>query len=147
MNVERVAVMLIAQDMDRAVAFYRDVVGLEARSQSERWTEFAFGDAVVALHIGGQGESNKTGLAMTVSDIDSACREVEAGGGKVLKAPYVEDHVSLKLAYLEDTEGNGFENRPAPRLICHGRALGGLRLFSLLVCGRSGQLNVSPLGR
>ena len=31
MKVEGVTYMLMAQDMDRAVAFYRDVIGLEPR--------------------------------------------------------------------------------------------------------------------
>ena len=35
----------MAQDMDRAVAFYRDVVGLKVNSQSPMWSELAHVEA------------------------------------------------------------------------------------------------------
>lgn len=37
-------------DMDRAIAFYRDKLGLEVKFQSPFWSEFATGDTVLALH-------------------------------------------------------------------------------------------------
>jgi catechol 2,3-dioxygenase-like lactoylglutathione lyase family enzyme len=37
-------------DMDRAIAFYRDKLGLELKFQSPFWTEFASGETVLALH-------------------------------------------------------------------------------------------------
>jgi lactoylglutathione lyase len=37
-------------DMDRAVAFHRDVLGLDLKFQSPFWTEFATGDTSLALH-------------------------------------------------------------------------------------------------
>ena len=37
-------------DMDRAIAFYRDKLGLELKFQSPLWTEFATGETVLALH-------------------------------------------------------------------------------------------------
>jgi catechol 2,3-dioxygenase-like lactoylglutathione lyase family enzyme len=37
-------------DMDRAVAFHRDVLGLELKFQSPFWSEFATGDTTLALH-------------------------------------------------------------------------------------------------
>jgi predicted enzyme related to lactoylglutathione lyase len=103
-NIESVNYML----MDRAVAFYRDVMGLEVRSQSPMWSEFAYGDAVVALHGGGQGDFNETGLSIQVSDIESACAEVKAGGGQIRKAPESRPSEPIKLAELTDSEGNGF---------------------------------------
>jgi|TARA_B100000809_G_scaffold245549_1_gene272633 catechol 2,3-dioxygenase-like lactoylglutathione lyase family enzyme len=48
MRIESLKYMLMVQDMDRAVAFYRDVVGLKVNSQSPMWSELAHGDAVVA---------------------------------------------------------------------------------------------------
>jgi lactoylglutathione lyase len=38
------------EDMDRAIAFYRDKLGLELKFQSPFWTEFATGDTILALH-------------------------------------------------------------------------------------------------
>ena len=37
--------MLMAQDMDRAVAFYRNVVGLKVNSLSPMWSELAHVEA------------------------------------------------------------------------------------------------------
>jgi lactoylglutathione lyase len=37
-------------DMDRAISFYRDKLGLELKFSSPFWTEFSTGDTVLALH-------------------------------------------------------------------------------------------------
>jgi predicted enzyme related to lactoylglutathione lyase len=37
-------------EMDRAVAFHRDVLGLELKFQSPEWSEFATGQTTLALH-------------------------------------------------------------------------------------------------
>ena len=37
-------------DMNRAVAFYRDTVGLELKFSSPEWSEFATGTTTLALH-------------------------------------------------------------------------------------------------
>ena len=108
-DIQKVVFMLMAQDMDRAIAFYTDVIGLEVRFRSPNWTELTYGDAVVALHSGGDGEFNSTGLGFTVVDIRAACREVSAGGGKVVSGPSERPGEPIMLAHLADTEGNGFE--------------------------------------
>jgi len=36
--------------MDRAIAFYRDKLGLELKFQSPFWSEFATGETILALH-------------------------------------------------------------------------------------------------
>ena len=87
MKVEKVYYMLMAEDIDRAVSFYRDAVGLDVKSTSPGWSELTFGDATVALHVGGTGQQTKTGLGFVVSDIDAACREATGGGAKVLRGP------------------------------------------------------------
>ena len=87
MKVEGVTYMLMAQDMNRAVAFYRDVIGLEPRFSSPMWSELTFGDAIVALHGGGSAELRSTGLSFQVEDLSSAVREIERGGGRVTREP------------------------------------------------------------
>ena len=108
MKVEGVTYMLMAQDMDRAVAFYRDVIGLELRFSSPMWSELTFGDAVVALHGGGSGEQNTTGLSFQVEDLNSAVREIERGGGRVTREPEDRPGEPIRLAEVVDTEGNAF---------------------------------------
>ena len=108
MQVEQVIYMLMAQDMDRAIASYRDVIGLNVRSQSPGWSELTFGDAVVALHGGGTPEFKETGLSIQVRDIQQACEEVVSGGGQLRSGPTDRPGEPIKLAHLSDTEGNGF---------------------------------------
>jgi lactoylglutathione lyase len=42
--------IVFVSDMQRAVAFYRDVLGLPLKFQSPHWTEFATEGATLALH-------------------------------------------------------------------------------------------------
>ncbi len=109
MEIERVMYLLLVQEMDRAVDFYTNVIGFQKRSASPGWSELAFGDFTLALHGGGSGEGKKTGLSFTVSDIESACEEVEAAGGKVIKKPYEGPVAGLRLATTADAEGNIME--------------------------------------
>jgi catechol 2,3-dioxygenase-like lactoylglutathione lyase family enzyme len=42
--------IIFVSDMNRAIAFYRDVFGLSLRFESPGWTEFATDAATLALH-------------------------------------------------------------------------------------------------
>jgi predicted enzyme related to lactoylglutathione lyase len=108
MFIESIKYMLMAQDMNRAIRFYRDVVGLEVKFESPQWTELAHGNAIVALHGGGNGAYQKTGLSIQVRDIVAACREIESGGGKIALAPVARPGEPIQLAEVLDTEGNAF---------------------------------------
>jgi lactoylglutathione lyase len=44
--------IVFVSDMRRAVAFYRDVLGLPLKFESPGWTEFATDGATLALHAG-----------------------------------------------------------------------------------------------
>lgn len=111
MDVQQVLCQLMVQEMDRAVDFYTNVIGFRRRSVSPRWSELAFDDFTLALHIedGGGGEQRRTGLSFTVGDLDAACREIEAAGGKLVSPPH-ETHIEgLRLAIVADGEGNILE--------------------------------------
>ena len=108
MKVLAVKYMVMVQDMERGIGFYKNVIGLQVNSKSEMWTELGFGDAVIALHGGGSGEPVSTGLSFQVSDIDAACEDVVEGGGKILSGPSGRPGEPIKLADLADTEGNRF---------------------------------------
>src|SRR6185503_2573689 len=47
-------IMITVSDMDRSLAFYRDVLGLALRFASPEWTEFETGTTTLALHGGGR---------------------------------------------------------------------------------------------
>ena len=109
MQVEQVKFILWVRDMQRGITFWRDVVGLRVRMESPYWSELTHGDAVVALHGGGDGSYRETGLGIQVTDIDVACREIAAGGGKIRSAPVARPGEPIKLAEVTDPEGNGFK--------------------------------------
>ena len=63
-------VMKFVSNMDDAVHFYRDTLGLPLKSQSPGWSEFATGSTVLALHPA--SERNPAGmleLGFSVDDL------------------------------------------------------------------------------
>ncbi len=94
MDVQRVVFMLMGQETDRAVAFYRDVIGLELRLYEQDWAELGPDNAVVALHGGDSGEYRSTGLGFHVVDVAAACEEVSRGGGRIIRRAAGEDEMS-----------------------------------------------------
>ena len=72
MKPQVVKYMLIAQSMDRAVAFYRDTMGFEESFSSPYWSELKFGSAVLALHGGGDGSCKESGLSLQYEDVEFA---------------------------------------------------------------------------
>ena len=111
MEVQRIMFMAMVKDMERAVGFYTDVIGFRQRSRSPNWSELAFGDFTLALHIdvGSGAKRNRTGLSITVTDIESACREIAAAGGEVINPPRKSDFEGLTVALVADPEGNKLE--------------------------------------
>jgi predicted enzyme related to lactoylglutathione lyase len=71
-------------DMDRAIAFYRDLLGLRLiRRDEDKWAELDAGGRRLALHSVADGESMKPGGAtavFSVEDLDRAKAELAARG-------------------------------------------------------------------
>jgi predicted enzyme related to lactoylglutathione lyase len=106
-DITETIVMLAAGDMERAVAFWRDGVGLEVRSTSPQWSELLAGSTVVALRGGGSGSSIAQ-LGLRVADVDAACADIVAAGGAVRSGPEDRPDERIRLADVVDTEGNAF---------------------------------------
>lgn len=105
---KKISVVLIGvKDMDRAVKFYRDVLGLPLKFQTDEYTEFATHGAVLALEK--RKEVVVTGPAFTfpTTDIRSdrdALEKCEMRFWKELhEAPYG------WVMMPQDSEGNIFE--------------------------------------
>ena len=101
-----VYVMLHAQDMDRAVAFWTGTMGLGVKMQSPEWTELTFGDTVVAFHGGGDGSDSRSGLGFDSGDLDELCAAIAGAGGTILMAPTERAEEGIRLAEFRDPEGN-----------------------------------------
>ena len=92
-------------DMDRAVKFYRDVLGLTLKFESPGWSEFATGETAFALHPA--SEKNRAGtydVGFTVKDLQEFYEHMQAKGVKFPMPPTKQDFGG-SLAQFLDTEG------------------------------------------
>jgi predicted enzyme related to lactoylglutathione lyase len=106
MKPQSVKYMLMAQDMDRAVAFYCDTLGFSAGFINPHWSELHFGDAILALHGGGDGSKNPTGFSIQYEDVRAAHAAAIAAGAVEIRAPELREVETIILAEIQDPEGN-----------------------------------------
>ncbi|MBL9130867.1 MAG: VOC family protein [Verrucomicrobiaceae bacterium] len=106
MKPEKVKYMILAADMKRAVAFYRDVIGLDEIFVSDFWTELRHGDAIIALHGGHDGSRNPTGLSFQFENVIAKADEITAAGATLLQAPTQREGEPILLGIYRDAEGN-----------------------------------------
>jgi catechol 2,3-dioxygenase-like lactoylglutathione lyase family enzyme len=117
MRVEQVDFVSVpTRDLVRAVAFYRDVLGLPESEFSDGeveapnvtfgfWNPEADGEEFVA---------NTAGVALRVADVDAAVVEARAAGADVIG---VEDTGVCHMGFIKDPDGNVLilHRRYAPR--------------------------------
>jgi catechol 2,3-dioxygenase-like lactoylglutathione lyase family enzyme len=98
-------------DMDRAVSFYRDVLGLTLlRQDSATWAEFDAGGRRFALHSAGEGQPVGGGGAtavFAVGDLNRAKRELAARGVTFTHEGDVEGYARF-VSFL-DPDGNSVQ--------------------------------------
>ncbi len=91
-------------DMDRAVAFYRDTLGLPLKFASPGWSEFITGETTLALHEATSGSPAGTcELGFGVPDVEAFHREKAATGVEFPRPP--RDEHGVKLATMRDCDG------------------------------------------
>jgi catechol 2,3-dioxygenase-like lactoylglutathione lyase family enzyme len=91
-------------DMQRAVAFYRDTLGLELKFSSPDWSEFATGTTTLALHpASSENPPGTTHLGLRADDIAAVHRALSAAGVRFTRVPTPEHGVTL--AEFIDSEG------------------------------------------
>ncbi|MCA9727127.1 MAG: VOC family protein [Candidatus Eisenbacteria bacterium] len=108
MKVELVKFIVLAQDMERALAFWEQAFGFRKRFGDEHWTELDTGQGTLALHGGHDGSLNRTGLSIQVDAIVDGVLAVRAAGGSIVHDPVSRPGEPIRLAEVEDTEGNRF---------------------------------------
>lgn len=99
-------------EMDRAVAFYRDVIGLKLlRQDGSQWAEFATEPVRFALHGATEGHPVRSGGAAVmfrVDDLDRARRTLQEKGVEFDEhSGEVEGFV--RFATFRDPDGNRVE--------------------------------------
>ena len=97
-------------DLNRAIAFYRDVVGLgEATMLNERWAEFDVSGSTFAVATGGEqiGIQPGTGFSVgfEVDDVNEAVQKVRDRG---LEAGDPFEAHGCHASFAHDPDGNRF---------------------------------------
>jgi len=106
--VERVDFVSIpTRDIDRAVAFYRDVIGLPQNPHAE--TEFEAGNVTLAIwkpeNLGLDFANNGQGdIALRVPDVAAARSELESRGIEFVRETL--DTGVCHMAFFADPDGN-----------------------------------------
>jgi catechol-2,3-dioxygenase len=61
------AVILLVSHMKESVKFYKDVLGIEVKQQTEDWVEFSKQGTVLALHPTNQKKKLTKNISMQIS--------------------------------------------------------------------------------
>jgi lactoylglutathione lyase len=116
-------VILFVSDMDRSVAFYRDVLGWPLTFQSPERTELAGGGTTLALHYasrsGGAADlqgriAGRCQLGFWVEDVEAFHQDMAARGAPCIQPPR-EDDFGAKLAVYADPDGLPFSAAGSPK--------------------------------
>ena len=113
---ELVEVIVYVRDMERAVAFYRDVLGLELDFESPYWTTFQTGACTFALHKSdrrdhGTAEPDPT---FRVADVEAERQRLAEAGVEITGIRDPSPGVRVFDAF--DPEGNRFSLESATGL-------------------------------
>ncbi|MFL5766759.1 MAG: VOC family protein [Actinomycetota bacterium] len=111
-----VAPTLPAKDLDRAVAFYRDTLGLSVEEQRADGTVFTAGEGTRFLVYPTEyaGTAKNTAMAFRVDDAVQEVKELKAKGvqfldfdsGPIKTTDGVAEIEGIKGGWFTDTEGN-----------------------------------------
>lgn len=97
------------RDVPAAVAFYRDVVGLEpGESFGDHWAEFTVGSTAFGIGNGeplGYPPGKSTGASFEVDDIDAMRERLLQHGATVTE---IQRFPNCSACFVTDPEGNQF---------------------------------------
>lgn len=99
-------------DIEKAVAFYRDKLGLPVKYESADWVELDAGNVTIALRRFGSGPEGRPELGVgegatlvfEVDDLEATQAELQAQGVEFLGGIF--EYGAVRLAAFEDLNGN-----------------------------------------
>lgn len=104
-------VTLHVKDIQRAVAFYRDVLGFPEGDHvlSVKWAEFKIGDVTLGLHqddgeVGHRAPGGTSGFYLAVKNVDDYVAACERKGARLGDKP--QDYPYGRVGSLLDPDGN-----------------------------------------
>lgn len=105
------AVILLVENLRRSIEFYRDVLGLQLKQESEDWVEFSKGSStVLALHPANKIRKEKREkhasvlIGFNVTDMKNVCTQLENKKVKFYKKQTEEAYG--QHAIIEDPDGH-----------------------------------------
>lgn len=102
------SVILIVSEMEKSLVFYKDILGLPIKSQSEAWTEFFVNGTLLALHPAENKTKLKTGISILigfmVSDLETNVKKLKENKVKFFKE--AKEEPFGKHAIIEDPDGH-----------------------------------------
>ena len=121
MNVQSLhQVSLSVRDLDAAVVFYRDVIGLPLRARFDQGAKLAFFDLPGSRLMLEEGEEkvNDSVIYLGVDDIDAAVAEAKSNGATIVGEPHAIHHdVEGVFGTAGEAEFMAFLNDPSDNLI------------------------------
>lgn len=106
------AVIVLVSDMKRSVKFYKDVLELPVKNQSQDWTEFFHRDTTIALHpVKKRAKAHQENggeksilVGFMVSDLDNVVRILKERNVRFFKSP--REETFGKHAIVQDPDGH-----------------------------------------
>lgn len=104
------AVIVLVSDMERSVKFYKDVLELPVKNQSQDWTEFFHRDTTIALHPVKKRAHQENGgeksilVGFMVNDLDNVVRILKERNVRFFKSP--REETFGKHTIVQDPDGH-----------------------------------------
>lgn len=101
-------VWLPVSEMDAAVAFYRDKLGLEVEEHDGDWAEVSAGNERIGLNASeSPGGSGGAVIAFSVDDLDGTVEQLKGNG--VEFSGDISEHPWGRIAPFKDADGNDLQ--------------------------------------
>jgi isochorismate pyruvate lyase len=110
-------IMVMVENMNRTIEFYRDVLGLPIKFESESWTEFQSGPTTLALHGGGKPRveeplsaphretAGTSSIGFNVDDLEATYNYLQTKGVRFTLPPTSRQNEGILLAIALDPDG------------------------------------------
>lgn len=107
-------VAYLVSDLDRAVDFYQNTLGLKLDSKFENvYAEFDVAGTTFGLYCAGEGPTHACGIvAFNVPSLAEAAAELKARG---IECTAIEDSPVCRMGFFADPDGNEFMLHEKPK--------------------------------
>ena len=106
-NTSLVYAIRFVANMEEAIRFHEQQLGLKLRFRTPEWTEFDTGTTTLALHAASKANpAGSTQVGFRIADVDAFCHEAIRHGCMVVVQP--QEMHGMRVARLLDPDGAEF---------------------------------------